>query len=480
MLFNSLQYLIFLPIVVLLYWVVPQKWRPLLLLCASYIFYAAWKPIYLVLIIVMTLANYVFGFLISSTKTLSKFFLVMAISVNLLILCYYKYANFIVQSLFRALNLVHIPHGDLKFDVILPLGISFFTFEFLHYIIEVYKGGQVIKDPIKFAVFAGFFPTQIAGPIKRYLDFIPQITEGKNFDISQFEKGFVMVLHGLAKKVLLADNLATYVNLVYGAPASATNADLWLATYAFAFQVYCDFSGYTDIAIGSSLMMGIEIPPNFNVPFMASSIRDLWHRQHISLSHWFRDYVYFSLGGSRCSQLRSYFNLIMTTSLAGLWHGAAWHYVMWGVFQGVSLIVHREWMRLYQDRPWLNKFVKTRLWYVMAIFITFQAFCISYVFFRAGTNSIALNMLGRMLRPWESAPQIHPLFLSTKGPLVAPLVPFIVAALAIAHILSEFLRRNSFWSKTPRLLQAMYCVFLIVMMLALMPDQSSRFIYFQF
>jgi alginate O-acetyltransferase complex protein AlgI len=289
-----------------------------------------------------------------------------------------------------------------------------------------------------------------------------------------------MVLHGLAKKVLLADNLATYVNVIYGNPAIATTADLWMATYAFAFQVYCDFSGYTDIAIGSSLMMGIKVPPNFNVPFMASSIRDLWHRQHISLSHWFRDYVYFSLGGSRCSRLRSYFNLILTTSLAGLWHGAAWHHVMWGLYQGGSLIVHREWMDMYKDRQWLNKFVQSRLWHVMAILITFNAFCISYVFFRANTNSRALYMLGRMLKPWAMEPHAHPLFLSSQGPLVAPMVPFIVVALAIAHILSEFLRRNGFWSKIPRLLQAIYCAFLIFMMLALMPDQSSRFIYFQF
>ena len=477
MLFNSLQYLIFLPIVVLLYWVVPQKWRPLLLLCASYVFYAAWKPIYLVLIVGMTLVNYFLGFLISWTKKSTRFFLILAIVVNLLILCYYKYANFIVDSVFRALNIVHIPHGDLRFDVILPLGISFFTFEFLHYVIEIYKGGPVIKDPIKFALFAGFFPTQIAGPIKRYMDFIPQITEGRRFDINDFEKGFVMVLHGLAKKVLLADNLATYVNLIYGDPAAAANADLWMATYAFAFQVYCDFSGYTD---GSSLMMGIKIPPNFDVPFMATSIRDLWHRQHISLSHWFRDYVYFSLGGSRCSQWRSYFNLVLTTSLAGLWHGAAWHHVMWGFYQGGSLIVHREWMRLYEGKPGLNKFVRTRLWHLMAILITFNTFCLSYVFFRANTNSRALYMLGRMLNPAQLGPHIHPLFLSSTGPLVAPMVPFILGALAIAHVLSEYLKRNSFWSKTPRLLQAIYCAFLIFMMLALMPEESNRFIYFQF
>jgi len=470
----------FLPVVVLLYWSVPKKLRPFLLLLASYVFYAAWKPIYLVLIVGMTLLNYAFGFLIAWTRDKTKLLLIAAVISNLLILGYFKYANFVVQSFFRILNIAHLPHGDLRFDVILPLGISFFTFEFLHYVIEVYKGGEVVKDPIKFAVFAGYFPTQIAGPIKRYSEFIPQITHNNKFDINQFEKGFVMVLHGLAKKVLLADNLASYVNMVYGAPAAATTADLWMATYAFAFQVYCDFSGYTDIAIGSSLMMGITVPPNFNVPYMSSSIRELWHRQHISLSQWFRDYVYFSLGGSRCSKLRSYFNLMVTTSLAGLWHGAAWHHVMWGFFQGGSLLVHREWINFYQDKKALNDFIKTGWWKVIAIFITFQAFSISYVFFRANTNSQALSMLGRMFSGAETHPHACPLFLSSKGPLVAPMVPFILAALVIAHIISEFLRDKSFWVKTPRPLQALYCAFLIFMMLSLWPETSSRFIYFQF
>jgi len=301
-----------------------------------------------------------------------------------------------------------------------------------------------------------------------------------DFDLVQFEKGFVMVLHGLAKKVLLADNLAVYVNYIYGAPGLATNLDLWLATYAFAFQVYCDFSGYTDVASGSALMIGLRVPANFNVPYMASNIRELWHRQHISLSNWFRDYVYFSLGGSRCSRGRVYLNLLLTTAAAGLWHGAAWHHVLWGLFQGISLIVNREWMRFCQKVAWLNKFVQTRLWTVVAIFITFHAFCISYVFFRADTNSIALHILGRMLRLWYAAPHGRPLFLSTQGPLVAPLIPFIIAALVIAHILSEFLRKNSFWARRSRPLQALYSAFLIFMMITLMPDEANRFIYFQF
>ena len=488
MLFNSFSYLVFLPIVVLLYWLVANKYRPLLLLIASYIFYSAWNPIYLILFVGMTLVNWIFGLLMAPAVRLRKPVLVAAIIFNLAILCYYKYVNFILNSIADCLNLLqfsgpgaasHLP-DDWRVNVILPLGISFFTFEFLHYLIEVFKGGQAVKNPVKFAVFAAFFPTQIAGPIKRYQDFIHQLEQPSVFQIALLEKGFVMVLHGLAKKVLLADNLAIYVNHIYGAPGAATNLDLWLATYAFAFQVYCDFSGYTDVAIGSALMLGLNVPPNFNVPYMASNIRELWHRQHISLSNWFRDYVYFSLGGSRCSRGRIYLNLLITTALAGLWHGAAWHHVMWGLFQGLSLIVNREWMRFYEKIRWLKKFVQTKLWTVVAIFITFHAFCLSYVFFRADNNAIALHILGRMLRLWYAAPHGRPLFLSTQGPLVAPLVPLIIAALVIAQILSEYLRRNSFWAKTPRLLQAIYCAFLIFMMLTLMPDEAHRFIYFQF
>ncbi len=492
MLFNSFSYLVFLPVVVLLYWRVPNQYRPILLLIASYIFYSAWNPIYLLLIVGMTLVNWVFGLLIAPAVHWRKPLLVAAVLFNLATLCYYKYVNFIFSSIVELFHLVQLPAGSISgnggaqiseawhLNVILPLGISFFTFEFLHYVIEVFKGGQAVKNPIKFAVFAAFFPTQIAGPIKRYEDFIAQLELPSVFRIADLEKGFVMVLHGLAKKVLLADNLAIYVNYIYGAPGAATNLDLWMATYAFAFQVYCDFSGYTDVAIGSALMLGLRVPPNFNVPYMASSIRELWHRQHISLSNWFRDYVYFSLGGSRCSRGRVYINLLITTGLAGLWHGAAWHHVMWGLFQGLSLIINREWMRFYANIDWLKKFVHSKLWTAIAIFITFHAFCLSYVFFRADTNAIALHILGRMLRLWYAAPHGRPLFLSTQGPLIAPLIPFIIAVLVLAHILSEFLRRNAFWSKTPRPLQAIYCAFLIFMMITLMPDEANRFIYFQF
>ncbi len=484
MLFNSLQYIIFLPIVLLLYWLVPARFRPVLLLIASYVFYGAWKPIYLILIVAMTFANWLLGFAISATGgSFKKLILIVGIVANVLTLVYFKYANFLLENWFGTLNWMHIPHTESRIDVILPLGISFFTFEFLHYIIEVYKGSKPVKSLINFAVFAGYFPTQIAGPIKRYQDFIPQIEQPIKIDGNQFDKGFVMVLHGLAKKILLADNLATYVNWVYATPDTFSGLELWLATYAFAFQVYCDFSGYTDIAIGSSLMMGISVPPNFNVPYMSNNIRELWHRQHISLSHWFRDYVYIPLGGSRCSNARIYFNLMVTTGLAGLWHGAAWHHVAWGIFQGLSLIIHREWMRFYKGVDWLNKFIQSKIWHVIAIFITFHAFVVSYVFFRAETNTTALYMVGRMFQLWNlgpQAPQTHYQFLTSHGPLIYPLVPFILGALAIAHIISEFLRGKSFWAKFPRWAQAVYCAFLIFLMLALLPDQANRFLYFQF
>ncbi|HEY9871460.1 MAG TPA: MBOAT family O-acyltransferase, partial [Candidatus Obscuribacterales bacterium] len=257
MLFNSFQYLVFLPIVLLLYWCTPARLRPALLLLASYFFYASWNPIFLLLIIGMTVANWLFGFVIAWARATKKFWLVLALVANIATLGYFKYSNFFLQTAFDTLDAAGIPHPDLVLKVFLPLGISFFTFEFLHYIIEVYRGQPPVKSFINFAVFAGYFPTQIAGPIKRYQDFLPQIEEPAKFEIDKFEKGFVMVLHGLMKKVLFADNLAVFVNMIYAHPDWYSVLELWLATYAFAFQVYCDFSGYTDIAIGSSLMMGI-------------------------------------------------------------------------------------------------------------------------------------------------------------------------------------------------------------------------------
>lgn len=480
MLFNSLQYVLFLPVVLVAYWLMPARFRPAVLLSGSYVFYASWNPAYLLLILGMTLANWWLGFAIARSQARKKAWLVLTLVANIATLGYFKYTNFFLTTAYDALNLFSIPHSDFMVNVILPLGISFFTFEFLHYAIEVYRGHPPVKNFILFALFAGFFPTQIAGPIKRYQDFVPQVEKPARFDIDAFEKGFVLVLHGLAKKVLLADNLAVFVNMVYDHPDWFSVLELWMATYGFAFQVYCDFSGYTDIAIGSSLMLGISVPPNFNVPYMANNIRELWHRQHISLSLWFRDYVYIPLGGSRCPRLVIYRNLLLTTALAGLWHGAAWHFVAWGAFQGASLIVHREWMKFYEKVDWLNRFVKGRIWHCAAIFITFHAFCVSYVFFRADTIPIALQMIGRMFRLWEIVPREHLAFLTSRMPLIVPLMPFVLSGLFIAHIISEFAARSAFWSRSPRWLKAAYCSFLIFLMLALLPDQANRFLYFQF
>lgn len=499
MLFNSLEYLIFLPIVVFLYWMLPKMVRSknsaplrgIILLIASYVFYMAFKPEYLILLLGLSVFNWLMGFAIHKATNLKKAMLIATILIDVGTLAYFKYTNFVLNSFYDVLNIAHISHSNFVLEnIILPLGISFFTFEFLHYVVDVYKGGEPVKSFVDFALLPGFFPSQIAGPIKRYQDFVPQMENPRPFDAENFDNGFVMVWHGLAKKVLLADSLAIFVNVVYAQPAAFTTLDLWLATYAFAYQVYCDFSGYTDVAIGSAKMMNISVPPNFNVPYMANNIRELWHRQHISLSFWFRDYVYIPLGGSRCSTPRIYFNLLATTALAGLWHGAAWHFVAWGAFQGMSLIVHREWMNLYKKVGWLGKIVKTKVWHAIAIFITFQAFAVSFVYFRADNLKIANAMLGRMLQVWNIFTEGKPGFLSagppstinpfTPWPLIIPTIPFVLAALMIAQILSEYLRDIHFWAKRPRWMKALYCAILIILMLSLMPDQAQRFLYFQF
>lgn len=480
MLFNSLQYIFFLPIVLFLYWCLPRKFRALILLIASYVFYSAWNPVYLLLLIGMTIFNYLIGFVLKWAGHTRKWWLIFAILVNVGTLGYYKYAKFVLENIFGVMDFMRLPHDDIVVKIFLPLGISFFTFEFLHYIVDVYKGGEPERNFIHFALLPGFFPSQIAGPIKRYQDFMPQLKEARPFDMDNFEKGFVMVLHGLAKKILLADNLSIYVDFIYKNPSDFTCLELWLATYAFAFQVYCDFSGYTDVAIGSALMMNLCVPPNFNVPYMSNNIRELWHRQHISLSFWFRDYVYIPLGGSRCSVPAIYRNLILTTALAGLWHGAAWHFVAWGAFQGLSLIVHRQWMLFYKSIDWLYEFVKGKIWHAIAIFITFQAFAVSFVFFRADDLPTSFDMVGRMMKLWELWPDQHLKFLTSNGPMIFPMIPYVLAGLVIAHIISEPLRDMQFWPSRPRWMKGAYCAFLIIIMIALMPEEQNKFIYFQF
>ncbi len=483
MLFNSLGYLIFLPIVVLLFWLCPQRARVPLLLVASYIFYMTWKPIYGLLILGLTLVNYLFGLAIGRAGSKSKFWLFAAVTTNLLTLGIFKYAYFSLEVLNQSLAPwgKHLP--DLPFQIILPLGISFFVFEFIHYITDVYKGGPVVKSFPAFALFASFFPTQIAGPIKRYQDFMPQLNEKMKFNPSLFDEGINLILFGLFKKVLFADNLAVVVQSAFDHPELLSSLDMWLAVYAFAFQIYFDFSGYTDIARGSALLIGFKVPPNFNLPYLSASISEFWHRWHISLSTWLRDYLFIPLGGSRGSRLSVYRNLFLTMLLGGLWHGASMHFLIWGAYQGILLILHREFQRLTGSVAWIKASLASPVGHVCSIVATFHLVCIGWVFFRADTYDQATAIINKLLclGPMPQGMQVWSLSLpSTKDPVMFILLPFILSLLFAGQILSSKLSKRNQPLVIPKLLQAAYVAAMIALLIVFTPDTSPRFIYFQF
>jgi alginate O-acetyltransferase complex protein AlgI len=346
MLFNSEPYILFLPVVVALYWLLPAVYRPIFLVAASYYFYASWSPPYLLLIFLLTIANYTIGRVQGNCKPRRRTILVLAVTVNLLALGVFKYLGWLDDSASTFAGLLGLHWPVPLVHLLLPIGLSFFTFEFLHYQIDLYRGSEAIRDPIRFALFPAFFPTQIAGPIKRYEDFDEQVRQKPRFDSRVFLEGIELIVLGLFKKVALADNVGRLAMLVYADPSHAGMIDAWAAALAFYCQVYFDFSGYTDIARGSAQLFGYRIPLNFRAPFLATTFQDFWQRWHMSLSFWLRDYLYFPLGRSRLlghlrPRLRTMTTVVLTMLVCGVWHGAGWNFVGLGLAIGLSLVFDR-------------------------------------------------------------------------------------------------------------------------------------------
>lgn len=397
MLFNSFQYLLFLPVVVLAYWLVPRKLKPVVLVAASYYFYMSWMKAYGLLLLALTSGNYLLGLWIAkSGKPNARLVLLGAISFNLGCLAIFKYSNFFYSSLLQLHSfLPFIDTSRYPLPIILPLGISFFVFEFIHYVTDVYKGSKPIGSPIRFALFAAFFPSQIAGPIKRYQDFEKQLDKPVCLSWAEAQEGLWLIVQGMFKKVALGDNLAPLVQAGFSAPLNLTTADAWLCALAFTFQIYFDFSGYTDIGRGSALLMGFRLPENFNMPYLATSLSEFWHRWHISLSTWLRDYLYIPLGGSRTTDLNAARNLLTTMILGGLWHGASWHFVFWGAFHGLGLAVERS-LKVLLLRVPLVKSTPGPIAYVMGGAITFLFVVLGWVLFRADNLLLAGQMYQSM------------------------------------------------------------------------------------
>jgi alginate O-acetyltransferase complex protein AlgI len=485
LLFNSLQYLVFLPTVFLLFWLVPHKWRVPLLLVASYVFYMSWKPIYGLLIFGLTLGNFLLvpRVAAAATEKTKKWWLGLVVAANLITLGIFKYAYFTMDCLKSTVNVLGVDWKEPHLHIILPLGISFFVFEFIHYAVEVYRGKPTVKRFIDFALFASFFPTQIAGPIKRYTDFIPQLDIPAKFKWEYLDEGMNLILMGLSKKVLIADNLALVVQAGFAHPERFSSVDLWMITYAFAFQIFFDFSGYTDIARGSAMLFGYKVPINFNLPYMAANVADFWRRWHISLSTWLRDYLFIPLGGSRCGKWLNYRNLFITMALGGLWHGAAMHYLLWGVYQGALLILHREYSNALAKVGFAEKLLKSKVYHVLSIVVTFHIVCLGWVIFRADDMAICGQMFAKLFTvPMElahfSASQLA--ILQIRDPIIFPALVLLLPVLMISQVAVNWLNDKKIFKSPPWVLQVSMMVAMMCLLTIFSPDTSPRFIYFQF
>ena len=341
MLFNSVEFLIFFPVVVMGYFIIPEKIKNHWLLVASYYFYMSWQPVYALLILFSTVTTYYCAVLIDKAKTMQqkKLYLAANITVNIAILCYFKYFNFIVESLLAVFPQLSIAPNN---NLLAVVGISFYTFQSLGYSIDVYRGTVPIeKSFLRYALFVGFFPQLVAGPIERTANLMPQLYKSNKFEYKRITDGLVLMAWGFFKKLVISDGAALIVNAVYNDVTRYTGIQLVMATVLFAFQIYCDFSGYSDIAIGAANVMGYKLMRNFNHPYFAQNVSDFWRRWHISLSTWFMDYIYIPLGGSRKGEIRTYINLVITFMVSGLWHGASWTFVIWGAINGAYNVIHR-------------------------------------------------------------------------------------------------------------------------------------------
>ncbi len=459
MLFNTAQFFAFFAVVLVLFYASPRPARKYLLLVASYVFYASWNVVFLPLLAIITLVDYGCALWMEKFTTPSrrKIFLIISIAVNLGFLGFFKYFNFVAGMIDKSYMMA----------IILPIGISFHTFQSISYIVDVYRGEQkAIRNLGDYALFIAFFPQLVAGPIVRAGEFFADFYTWRKPDSEEVLRGALWMLIGLCKKMVFADQFAQIADTYFGGLAAHPGATAaWSGVFSFAMQIFFDFSGYTDMAIGMALLLGFHFPVNFMRPYLAFSITDFWHRWHISLSRWLRDYLYIPLGGNRGGAFGTYRNLMLTMLLGGLWHGASFNFIIWGGYHGALLGLERIAGR--------RKFLATPgpLVYPLRALVTFVLVCVGWVFFRAVTLEDSLYVIGQMFAgEWTAAGVLVPVWL----------LAFIGIALliSIAEERWEWIERlpvNSTWTYAALMIALLVSVELIGV-----TDKAVPFIYFQF
>lgn len=393
MLFNSFAFAIFLPIIFVLYWALAHKFRWILMLIASYYFYMSWNIKYVFLILFTTVISYGAARFLENeeSRTKKKWILIGTIILCLGVLFFFKYFNFVSSSVTDFLNLFAIQMNPITLNLLLPVGISFYTFQTLSYVIDVYKGDVLAEHHFGYyATFISFFPQLVAGPIERTSNLLPQIKAEHKFDYGQATYGLKLMAWGYFKKLVIADTLSQYVSTVYDAPQNYQGFALVLATVFFTFQIFCDFSGYSDIAIGTAKLLGVNLMTNFTSPYFSQSVKDFWSRWHISLSTWLRDYVYIPLGGNRGTKARHALNLMITFLVSGLWHGANWTFVAWGGIHGAAQIIEN----VVIPPPREEKSTGIVWW--IRVFIVFAFVSIAWIFFVSNSMRDAAYVIGHL------------------------------------------------------------------------------------
>ncbi len=472
MLFTTYIFWIFFACVLLIYWRIPHRSQNHLLLVASYIFYGAWDWRFLSLIAFSTIVDYIVALRIQSASSnhSRKRFLLVSIVTNLSLLGFFKYYGFFVHELNDLLSLMGLTASIPTLQVILPVGISFYTFQTLSYTIDVYRGETApTKNFLDFALYVSFFPQLVAGPIERSSSLLPQILNPRKLGTDRFYEGVHLIVLGLFKKIVLADNMAPIANTIFSRDYNElTGLECLIGVYAFAFQIYGDFSGYSSIAKGIAKWMGFDLRSNFAMPYISQSPQEFWRRWHISLSTWLRDYLYIPLGGAQGSPIATYRNLTITMVLGGLWHGAAWTFVAWGIYHGLLLAVHRFIRENIRPAP-AHRPLITKIFCIIG---TFQLSCIGWLLFRAESMDQVWGMLSAITT------NLNATALAVSG---AATIAFFSLPLFVyetwQHAYSEHAEERMHGALTPHVI--MYCYFAL-MILFFPPPVGHEFIYFQF
>lgn len=390
MLFNSIDFLLFFVVVVTAYFLIPHKFRTLLLLLSSCYFYMDFVPIYIAILFFTIIIDYFAGiFIENASGKKRKAFLILSLLANIGILCYFKYFNFLNENLTQLLSSLNYNNSIPNLTILLPIGLSFHTFQAMSYTIEVYRGNQKSeRNFITYALYVMFFPQLVAGPIERPQNVLYQFKEKHYFNYTNAVDGLKLMAWGLFKKVVIADRLSEMVDYVYNAPSHFKGLPLIISTLFFSIQIYCDFSGYSDIAIGSARIMGFRLMRNFDRPYSSSSMSEFWQRWHISLSTWFKDYVYIPLGGNRVVVWRKYYNIFIVFLISGLWHGASWNFVIWGAIHGLFLMLYQFYDSLRGKKSNTKELAIHKFNYLkqgISILFVFLLSSFAWIFFRAKT-----------------------------------------------------------------------------------------------